>query len=152
MLVRWLLASLHLLALGIGLGSVWARGQALRGTLDAAGIRRVLAADTWWGIAAALWILTGAARAFGPIEKGTSYYVHNHLFMTKMALLVVILALEVLPMVAFIRWRGALRRGESPDLSGAGRDARISTIEAALVLGMVLCATAMARGIGARAG
>ena len=30
MTIRWLLAAFHLLALGIGLESVWARGRALR--------------------------------------------------------------------------------------------------------------------------
>ena len=45
--VRWLFAALHLLALGIGLGAVWARGRALRGTLDPAGRRRAFAADSW---------------------------------------------------------------------------------------------------------
>jgi hypothetical protein len=49
MTIRWLLAAAHLLALGIGLGAVWARGRALRGLLDASGVRRVLSADTWWG-------------------------------------------------------------------------------------------------------
>ncbi len=29
MTIRWLLAALHLLALGIGLGAIWARGRAL---------------------------------------------------------------------------------------------------------------------------
>ena len=34
MTVRWLLAAVHLLALGVGLGAVWARGRALAGELD----------------------------------------------------------------------------------------------------------------------
>src|SRR6266511_1832568 len=54
MTIRWLLAALHLLALGIGLGAVWARGRALRDALDASGLRRAFHADAWWGIAAVL--------------------------------------------------------------------------------------------------
>ena len=51
-------SALHLLALGIGLGSVWMRGRALRAPLfDQAAIRRVLAADNFWGIARGLWLL-----------------------------------------------------------------------------------------------
>ena len=148
MTLRWLLASVHLFALGVGLGSVWARGQALRGTLDRDGLRRVFAADTWWAVAAGLWIATGLWRLLGGYDKGTPYYMQNHLFMTKMALLVAILALEVWPMVTLIRWRMALKRGETPDLAAAPRMATISTVQAVLVVGMLLCATAMARGLG----
>jgi hypothetical protein len=51
-MLRWLLAAAHLLALGIGLGAVWARSRALRGSLDPAGLRRVLGADAWWSAGA----------------------------------------------------------------------------------------------------
>jgi len=85
MTLRWLLAAVHLLALGVGLGAVWARGRALKGELDAAGLRRAFYADTWWGVAAILWIGTGLARAFGGFEKGSFYYLHNHFFWAKMA-------------------------------------------------------------------
>jgi putative membrane protein len=149
MIIRWLFAAAHLLALGIGLGAVWARGRALRGLLDATGLRRVFYADTWWGVAAGLWIVTGLVRAFGGLEKGAAYYLHNHVFWTKMVLLVVILVLEVRPMVTLIRWRKLAARGERPDTSVAPRMASISYLEAALVVLMVLAATAMARGLGA---
>jgi hypothetical protein len=48
MMVRWLFAALHLLALGIGLGAVWARGRGLQGELDETGLQRVFYTDTWW--------------------------------------------------------------------------------------------------------
>ena len=150
MFVRWLLATIHLLALGIGLGAIWARARALRGPLDPPGIRRVLVADTWWGIAAGLWIVTGALRAFGRFEKGTDYYLHNGFFMAKMSLLALILLLEIWPMVVFIRWRVQLARGEAVDVSPAAAFARVSDLQAVLVVLMVLAATAMARGLGVR--
>lgn len=151
MAIRWLFAALHLLALGIGLGAVWARGHALTGALDSAGLRRVFAADTWWGIAALLWIATGLVRAFAGLEKGTVYYLHNHLFWAKMALLGLILLLEIAPMVALIRWRVLAARGEEVDTRRALRFARISRLQAGLVVLMVLAATAMARGYGVQA-
>jgi putative membrane protein len=70
---RWRFATVHLLALGIGLGAVWARERALRGPLDAAGLRQAFYADSWWGIAALLWIGTGLVRAFAGLEKGSAY-------------------------------------------------------------------------------
>ena len=146
---RWLFAAVHLLGLGVGLGAVWARGRALSGRLDDAGLRRAFYADTWWGIAAVLWISTGLVRAFGGLEKGSAYYLHNHLFWAKMTLLGLILALELAPMISLIRWRAAVARGETPDTGAAVRFSRISYFQAVLVVLMVLAATAMARGYGA---
>jgi putative membrane protein len=148
-LVRWLFAWLHLLGMGIGLGAVWARARALRGPLDTAGLRRVFYADGWWGVAAAIWIGTGLVRVIGGLEKGMDYYLQNHVFWGKMTLLLAILVLEIPPMLTFIRWRVQVARGESPDTAVAGRYARISYLQAALVLLMVLAASAMARGVGA---
>ncbi len=148
MIVRWVLAAVHLLALGIGLGAVWARGRALRAPLDVPGLRRVLYADTWWGLAAILWIGTGVARAFGGFEKGTLYYTHNHYFWVKMGLLMSILLLEAIPIITFIKWRKNLARGEAVDAANATTLATTSFIQAALVVFMVLAATAMARGYG----
>lgn len=148
MAIRWLLAALHLLALGVGLGAVWARGRALRGTLDAPGLRRVFYADNWWGLAALIWISTGVIRAFGGYEKGSFYYLHNHFFWAKMALLAVIIALEVGPVITLIRWRSRVGRGEQPDTGAAPRMGTISFVQAGLVVLMVLAATAMARGYG----
>jgi len=148
-MLRWLLAAVHLLALGIGLGAIWARGRALLAPLDGPGVQRVLYADTWWGIAALIWIATGVVRAFGGFEKGAAYYVHNSFFLVKMALLLFILALEIWPMATFIKWRIRGARGETIDASAAQTFARVSFLEAALIVLMVLAATAMARGYGA---
>jgi putative membrane protein len=147
-MLRWLLAALHLLALGIGLGAVWARARALRGPLDAAGVQRVLNADSWWGVAAIVWISTGLLRAFGGFEKGAAYYLHNHFFWAKMGFLVAILLLEIWPMMTFIKWRIRSTRDEPVDPSAAPKLAIVSYIETALVVLMVLAATAMARGYG----
>jgi putative membrane protein len=147
-MLRWLLAAAHLLALGIGLGAVWARSRALRGDLDLAGLRRAFVADAWWGAAAVLWIGTGLWRLFGSTEKDTSYYLHNHVFWAKMALLGVILVIEMGPAVTLGRWRRSVAKGESVDTRPAARLAGISVLEAAIVVLMVLAATAMARGYG----
>jgi putative membrane protein len=150
MIIRWMFAAIHLLALGIGLGAVWARSRALRQSLDAAGLQRVFTADAWWGIAALLWLSTGLVRLFGALEKTTSWYFHNHVFLLKMALFLVIVVLELAPMRTFIRWRAAVRRGELPDTTRAMSLSRVSALQAALVMAMVFAATAVTRGLGAR--
>ena len=149
MVTNWIVAAIHLLALGIGLGAIWTRGRALRRLPDAVALRRALAADAFWGIAALLWITTGVARAFGGLEKGSAYYMSNGAFGIKMGLLGLILLLEVWPMVTLIRWRLQLARGAAVDTGHARVFATISAAQAALVVLMVFAATAMARGIGA---
>jgi putative membrane protein len=150
MVIRWVLAALHLVALGIGLGAIWARARTLRAPLESPGaLRRVFYADSLWGVAALLWIATGLTRAFGGFEKGTTYYVHNSFFLVKMVLLVIILSLEIWPMVTLIRWRIVLGRGERVRTERAAGMAWISMVQAILVLLMVFAATAMARGMGA---
>jgi putative membrane protein len=109
-------------------------------------LRRVFAADSWWGVAAILWIATGLVRAFAGFEKGSAYYLADPMFRAKMSLLVLILILEVRPMATLIRWRVGLAKKESIDLSSARTLARISEIQAGLVILMVFAATAMARG------
>jgi putative membrane protein len=151
MLIRILLAALHLLAFGIGLGAVWTRGRALRSEpLDRAALSRVFQADTWWGVAAGLWLVTGLIRLLGSYEKSADYYVRNHLFLTKLGLFVVVVLLELRPMIALIKWRALAAQGLPVDTSRAGTFARISVAQAHILLVMLFLAVALARGVGAR--
>ena len=147
--VRLVLAWIHLLALGVGLGGVWGRARALRDSLrnpvDERAIRRALVADAWWGVAAAVWLVTGLWRLLAGTEKSTTYYLTNLAFDAKMLMFVGILALEVWPMLTLIRWR---RRTREPQARDAGRIEVISYVECALVIAMVFAAVSMARGFG----
>ncbi|MDR8387493.1 DUF2214 family protein [Pseudomonas sp. JL2] len=149
MLAHWSLAAIHLLAFALGFWAVLTRGTALRrlaGGTDA--VRNVLMADNLWGLSAVVLLVTGGMRAFGEFEKGTDYYLHQPLFHLKMTLFVLILLLEIAPMIALIKWRMAQGKGRAIDPSKAGRFARISHIEALLLVLMVVAATGMARGVG----
>jgi putative membrane protein len=141
-------SSLHLLALALGLPAVFLRGRALKGSLDAEGLRRLLAADNVWGIAALLWIVTGLLRAFGGLEKGADFYLRSPLFWTKMALFLVVLLLEIRPMATFIRWRIRLGRGETIDTGAARALYTLNHVELAIVVVMVFVTSLMARGVG----
>jgi putative membrane protein len=136
------------LALALGVPSVYLRGRALRGPLDADGMRRLFTADHVWGIAAVLWLATGLLRAFGGLEKGTSFYLTSSLFWTKMTLFVLILLLEIWPMATFIRWRVVRGRGLWPDTSRARTLYIVNHVELALLLLIVFAASFMARGFG----
>lgn len=94
--------------------------------------------------------MTGLWRWLGGVEKPGGYYVTNHWFMAKMGCLVIILALEVMPMVTLIRWRMALGLGvEVPALPVPSRARAVSVIgavQALLVVAMVFFVVLMARG------
>ncbi len=142
-----IVAALHYLALAIGLPAVFLRGRALKGPFDDTGFRRLFAADTAWGAAAALWLATGLLRAFAGLEKGTGFYLQSRLFYVKMALFLAIVALEVSPMLTFIAWRQARRRGLRVDTSRARALFQLNHVQLALVILMVFVASAMARGL-----
>jgi uncharacterized membrane protein len=149
--LRLLLAWLHLLALAVGLAGVWGRARALRDSLrdpeDHGALRRAFVADGWWGVAAAVWLITGLWRLLAGTEKSTSYYLANHVFYLKMGLFLVVLALEVWPMMTLLRWR---TKRATPSPRDAGRIEVISYVECALVVAMVAAAVTMARGYGMR--
>jgi len=141
-------SALHLLALAIGLPSVFMRGRALKGPLDETGLRRLFTADTLWAVAAALWIATGLVRAFGGLEKGSQFYLSSPLFVVKMGLLIAVLLLEVWPMVTFIRWRIARSHGQTPTKARVGGLYAVNQIQLGIVVVIVFVASLMARGIG----
>jgi putative membrane protein len=139
------LSAVHVLALGLGLCAVVIRGQALRGPLDGAGWRKVLAADSAWGVAAGIWILSGVARVFWG-DKQPDYYWHNGFFWVKLALFAVVFGLEMAPMMAFMRVRRALAsRAPLPNVP-VGRIRRVNSLEIVLVVVIPFVAAFMARG------
>jgi putative membrane protein len=145
-----LVSALHLLALALGLPAVFLRGRALKGRLDRDGLGRLFAADNIWGVAAALWLVTGLLRAFAGLEKGTAFYLDSPLFWLKLGLFAVVVLLEIRPMVTLLRWRATLRRGGQPDTSAARTLYHLNHLELALVVVIVFVASFMARGFGLR--
>jgi putative membrane protein len=155
-------AGFHYLALGVGLGSVFARGRALREyrrqvsptsvSLPSAAPpnQAVLLADNFWGLAALLWISTGSLRAFAGQEKGAAWYLGNTMFKVKILLFGLVFLLELRPMITFIRWRIADKRGAFKAPAAAQLSALIllNDLELALILLLPFVAVLMARGIG----
>jgi putative membrane protein len=151
-MVRIALAAFHLIALGLGLGAVIARGSQLREPPTNGSLQRAFRSDTLWGVAAGLWIVTGLWRLAGDYEKPHDYYFANAFFQAKMSLLVLILALEIWPMITLVRWRLALKSGIAPQtIATPTKTLRIMIIshtQALLIVLMVFAAVCMARGYG----
>ena len=148
MLAHWFLAAIHLLAFALGFWAVLTRGAAFSRLASGTGeVRRVLLADNLWGISALILLITGGMRAFGGYEKGTDYYLHQPLFHLKMTLFVLILLMELAPMITLVKWRITSARGAALDTGRAKLYARISHVEALLLMLMVVAATGMVRGV-----
>ncbi|MFN0179601.1 MAG: DUF2214 family protein [Gemmatimonadales bacterium] len=149
MLTASILSTMHLFALAIGLPGIFLRARWLGAVQkDPAALAGVFRADNAWGIAAALWLVTGLARAFGPFEKGEAFYLHSGAFWLKMTLFALVVALEVWPMITLIKWRRAQAKKLPIDLSIAPKLQLVSRIELALTCAMPFVASAMARGVG----
>jgi len=145
------LSALHVLVLALGLGAIFARGRRLRDLRrspeDSVSLGRLFQADGLWGVAALLWITSGLLRVFGRFEKTPDFYLRNGFFWVKMALFGLVFAIEILPMITFIRWRIARSRGSAPAV-GANLALLIALndSELAIVLLIPFAAALMARG------
>ncbi len=145
MVLSALLSAVHALTLALGLGAVFMRGRALARPLDEAGWQRLLAADNVWGAAAGLWIASGLGRVFfGGKEPG--FYSRNGFFWVKLALFGLVFALELTPMITFIRVRSARRSRTALPRFPVEAYRRINSAEIVLVVAIVFAAAFMARG------
>lgn len=152
MVLAAIVSAIHLLSLAGGVTCIVLRLAALRRPLDEAGLARLFAADNAYGLLSITWIGSGAWRAFGSLEKGSDYYLGNHVFLFKMAALFVLMAAEMPCMITFIRWRIKQAKHEPFDTAiGGGLLLKLQYVELVGVLVMVTAASLMARGIGAPA-
>jgi putative membrane protein len=140
-----LLSAVHILTLALGLGAVFMRGRALARPLDEAGWQRLLTADNVWGVAAGLWIASGLARVFFG-GKEPAFYWRNGFFWVKLALFGLVFALELTPMMTFIRVRAARKRSAALPRFSLDAYRRINSAEVVIVVAIVFVAAFMARG------
>ena len=153
-MLRLLLAVAHLLALAIGFRAVLDRSAALSESPGDAMLRRAFHADSWWGVAALLWISTGLWRWLAELEKSREFYRTAGVFHLKLGLFTLVFLLELWPMVTLVRWRIARARGTSSAQviapAAARRIATIGRLQALLLVAIVAAAVATARGYSLR--
>lgn len=116
-------------------------------TLDTA--RRIRRADRVAGLAAALLLLFGTLRVFY-FEKGAAYYADNLFFQAKIGLFLLAGLISLYPTTRFARWKSELDQGIAPILCAlqVQRLKRALHWQLVLVIGVLLCASLMARGFG----
>jgi putative membrane protein len=142
-----LAAFLHHLAAFTLVAAIAVEFVLLKGELTRWSARRLQVADMVLGIAATVLLLVGLARVFW-FEKGAAYYFHNHAFLTKFSLFIIVALLSIVPTVEFLSWRKAVKAGEVPVVA-AGKLKRVRMIvhiELAAIVLILLCAAIMAKG------
>ncbi|MCS3805457.1 hypothetical protein HNO92_002548 [Chromobacterium alkanivorans] len=132
MLWHWLLASLHLLALGIGLAALWSRAGLLRQQQFPSQTPQLFRCHRWWLLALALWTVSGLALlSLDPAR------LQQPLFIVKLLTLAPLLLLEVRASRGLMRWQSQLRIQRSLELRGADSLARSSHWQIWLLLAIV---------------
>jgi len=122
-------------------------GQARSEALSLSIARRLAVADAVLGVSATLLLVVGLLRVFY-FEKGAAYYFHNHAFLTKLSLFILVAIMSLVPTFEFLSWRRALSEGRTPVINMRKmRTVRmIIHAELAAVVVILLCAAIMARG------
>ncbi len=122
---------------------------AVRQGLTGVDIARVAKVDLWYGILAGLILIVGFARA-NFAGKGWAYYDSNMFFWAKICTFALVGLLSIIPTVAFIRWRRALKADPqfAPAASAVRNVRRFLLAEVFLFLLIPVFAAAMARGYG----
>ncbi|WP_028102006.1 DUF2214 family protein [Pseudoduganella violaceinigra] len=149
MLVDLLLAALHhLLAFGIA-AAITAQLVLVRPGMQPPAVGLAAKYDIALGVMSASLLAVGFARVFFG-AKGAAFYLHNHVFWTKVVLFALVGLLSIKPTRALLRWRKA----QAADAGFAPGGAEIRAVRKTLMTEIHLfallpiAAAAMARGYG----
>jgi putative membrane protein len=122
----------------------------IRTGIAAKDIARVGRVDLWYGILAGAILVVGFSRAIFA-AKGWAYYSANYFFWAKLGTFAVVGLLSIVPTLAVIRWRRALKGNDAfvPESKEIARVRRFLWLEIVLFALLPVFAAAMARGYGA---
>ena len=111
--------------------------------------RKIQRADMAYGISAGVLLVVGFLRALY-FEKGGAYYFHNVFFITKLSLFFLVALLSIYPTVLYLSWNKPLKKGVPPQPTDIQfrRVRNLLLWELVGVVGILLCASLMAKGIG----
>lgn len=143
------MAFLHHLAAFSLVGALAAEVVLFKLPLTVVQARRLQRADQLFGAAATVLLVVGLLRVVY-FEKGAGYYFTNAFFLTKFALFIVAGLVSIYPTMLFISWNKTLAQGAAPTIApqAVTRARMCMMLELTAILGILLCAPFMARGIG----
>ena len=144
-----LMAFLHHVAAFTLVGALTAELALFRSDLDLRQARKIQRAEMAYGLSAGVLLVAGLLRVLY-FEKGASYYFHNAFFIAKVVLFLLVALLSLYPTLLFLSWNQQLKTGVPPRLDAAQvrRVRAVMLVELGGIVGILLCASLMARGIG----
>ncbi len=105
--------------------------------------------DALYGVAAIVMLATGFVKLYW-FGKGMDYYIHNHIFWTKILLFTIVGLLSIYPTITFLKWKNLVKTNTPITLSDSQYNLISKTLTAEIILMILipLCAHFMARGFG----
>jgi putative membrane protein len=121
----------------------------LSDSISVATARRIQRADRISGIAAILVLVFGFLRVYY-FEKGADYYFDNTFFLVKLALFITAALISIYPTLCYRRWSPELKQEIAPEIPAPMllRIRKIIHYELIGILGILICASLMAKGFG----
>ncbi len=149
MLLAAFVAFIHFLAFFVLTTTLVLQLGLLTDSISVATARRIQRADRISGIAAMLVLGFGFLRVYH-FEKGADYYFDNTFFLIKITLFIAAALISIYPTVCYARWSPELKQEIAPEISTPVllRIRKIIHYELVAILGILICASLMAKGFG----
>jgi len=149
MVVNALFAALHFLAAFGVVATLLIEWLLFKPQLSYVEARILQKVDLWYGITAGTVLVVGFLRVFY-FEKGSDFYFASPLFHVKLTLFIVTGLLSIYPTVKFLGWSKYTRQQQAPMMTQneSERIRLILNIEFGLLVGVIVAASLMAKGIG----
>ena len=138
----------HLLAFGIA-AAITAQLVLVRPGMQPPAVQLAAKYDIALGVMAASLLVIGFLRVFFG-AKGSAFYIHNHVFWTKVVLFAIVGLLSIKPTRAFLRWRKAQAAdaGFAPGAEEIRSIRKTLMTEIHIFVLLPIAAATMARGVG----
>ncbi len=149
MLLAAFVAFVHFLAFFVLTTTLVLQLGLLSDSISVVTARRIQRADRVSGIAAVLVLIFGFLRVVY-FEKGADYYFDNTFFLIKLTLFIAAALISIYPTLCYARWSPELKQEIAPDISAPMLISirKIIHYELIGILGILLCASLMAKGFG----
>ncbi|MCH2232921.1 MAG: DUF2214 family protein [Crocinitomicaceae bacterium] len=149
MAVYHLMTYLHYISIFFVFTGVFLELVLVRKTLSALNFKRVVLADSLYGIFSILVVTTGLLRAF-IYGKGSDYYFSNWIFNLKFSLFIVAGLLSIYPTVVFLKERKAQKTNPTAEIEFEKYELirKFILLEFLILLVIPMLAILMASGIG----
>jgi putative membrane protein len=142
-----LFAFLHHLAAFTLVAALAVEFVLIREQLTLASARRLMITDAIFGASAGVLLVVGFLRVFF-FEKGYLHYFTSPAFLAKLGLFAIVGLISIVPTLEFLKWRKAVRAGQTPSVSAQEPVAvrKIIHWELAGIVAILFFAAWMAKG------